>query len=241
VLMGGGAVLLNQEPAPVTAGRPSTMTRSLLAAIAFGLLLFVGACNGGSNENAFSRRPTFTAVPTPTPLDPNLGCGPPLSEFECAETYRPPPASCHVSDVWRKPNVGYGIGRPPVWMARSPVGGVLPPERRPTPVTGERTGAKTIWIVEVGVEGEVKLTGRRLDGPEVAVFPLYERDHTFELNADGTRKRDWDRTELVLIPPHGGDHRTEVYFPSPGCWQFTARTETETVEIVLYLYPLETP
>ena len=118
----------------------------------------------------------------------------------------------------------------------------MPPERRPTPVTGERTGAKTIWIVDSGVEGNVSLTGRRLDAPGVAVFPLYERDPNFyEQYPAGTYRLRWDRTELVLIPPHVYEHRTEVYMPSLGCWQFTARTETETVEIVLYLYPLDGP
>ena len=101
-------------------------------------------------------------------------------------------------------------------------------------------GTKTLWIVADHVEGEVTLSGRRLDGPEVAVFPLYTRDPNFsEQNAAGTYKRRWDRTELVLIPPHLREHRTEVHAPGPGCWQFTARTENETVEIVLYHYEVE--
>ncbi len=137
--------------------------------------------------------------------------------------------------VWENIVVGSVIGRPPVWMAWPPVGGVLRSEQRPPP----ETGAKTIWFVDRGVEGDVRLTGRRLDGPEVAVFPLYERDRTFEKDGGGDYSRDWDRTELVLVPPHVYEHRTEVYIPTTGCWQFTARTETETVEIVLYLYPEE--
>lgn len=209
------------------------MMRFSFVVAATALVLFAWACGGGSSENEVSRRPTFTAAPTPTPLDPNLGCGPPLSEAYCTEYYRPPPASCHVSEVRDFIHVAPGIGRPPVWMIWAPVGGAFPPE--------PETGAKTIWIVDSGVEGDVKLTGRRLDGPEVAVFPLYERDHTFEKNAEGDYSRDWTRTELVLVPPHVYEHRTEVYTPSPGCWQFTARTEKETVEIVFYLYPLATP
>ena len=219
------------------------MIRFLVAVGVTLLVVLVWACDGGADEpspTATSRPlPTLTPTPTPTPtpLDPNVGCAPPLGERHCAETYRPPPASCHVSSVWPLPNVGAGIGRPPVWMAAPPVGGVLDREVRPTP----EAGGKIIWIVDDGVEGEVKLTGRRLDGPEVAVFPVYERDHTFELDAARNRKRDWDRTELVLTPPHGrfNEHRTEVHSPGPGCWQFTARTETETVEIVLYHYPSE--
>ena len=217
------------------------MMRFSFVVAATALALFAWACGGGSGDEAVSRRPTLTAAPTATPLDPNLGCGPPLTEYDCAETYRPPPASCHVSAVWKKAVVAWAIGHPPVWMFWPPVGSVLPPQQRPTPVTGERTGAKTIWLVDAGVEGDVRLTGRRLDGPEVAVFPLYERDpNFFEQRGARTYQRRWDRTELVLVPPHVYEHRTEVFMPALGCWQFTARTENETVKIVLYLYPLDT-
>ena len=240
----------------LSAGRHNIMIRSFLAVAVTVLVVSIWACGGSSEEHASSSQVTVTPIPTsrlfptiaaiPTnlpaaryPVDPNVGYGPPLSERHCKETYRPPPASCHVSHMWTlRPSGMWGLGEPPVWIVSgAPVGGELEAERRPTP----EIGTKTIWIVDDGVEGEVKLTGRRLDGPEVAVFPVYQRDHTFELNAAGERERDWDRTELVLVPPHGRlkAHRTEIYIPSPGCWQFTARTETETVQIVQYLYPLE--
>ena len=232
------------------------MIRSFLALAVTVLVVSVWACDGSSDQQASSPQvtvspiptsrqlPTIAAVPTlpaatRSAFDPNVGCGPPLSEPYCTEQYRPPPSSCPVSDVWdiQYFNISYAIGRPPVWMYSVPV-------TRPQRITSGSTpeaGAKTIWIVDEGVEGEVKLTGRRLDGPEVAVFPLYERDRTMELNAAGEREHDWNRTELVLVPPHGRlkEHRTEVFYPSAGCWQFTARTETETVQIVQYLYPLE--
>ena len=232
------------------------MIRSFLALAVTVLVVSVWACGGGSDQQASSQQvtvtpipisrhfPTIAAVPTLRPatrypLDPNVGCGPPLGDRYCTEQYRPPPSSCPVSDVWdiQNFNIRYVIGRPPVWMLSVPV---TSPQRI-TPGSRPEAGAKTIWIVDDGVEGEVTLSGRRLDGPEVAVFPLYERDRTFELNAAGERERDWDRTELVLVPPHGRlkEHRAEAFYPSPGCWQFTARTETETVQIVLYLYPLE--
>ena len=232
------------------------MIRSFLALAVTVLVVSIWACDGSSDQQASSpqvtvtpiptspRLPTIAAVPTlpaatRSPFDPNVGCGPPLGEPYCTEQYRRPPSSCPVSDVWdiQHFNISYAIGRPPVWMYSVPV--TVP--QRITPGSTPEIGAKTIWIVDDGVEGEVTLSGRRLDGPEVAVFPLYERDGTFELDAAGERKRDWDRTELVLVPPHGRlkEHRTEVFLPSPGCWQFTARTETETVQIVQYLYPLE--
>ncbi len=115
-------------------------------------------------------------------------------------------------------------------MVGWPVAGPFKP-----PSTG--VSAKTIWVVNSAVEGPVSLTGRRLDGPGVAVFPGYERDPDFyEQRAAGTYVGRWDRTELVLVPPHVYEHRTEISIPSAGCWQFTARMETETVEIVQYIY-----
>ena len=226
----------------LSAGRHNIMIRSFLAVAVTVLVVSIWACGGSSDEQASSPQVTIAPIATFTTfplLDPNVGCGPPLTERHCKETYRPPPASCPVSHVWVLRSTGvWGLGEPPVWFVSGPPsGGVLEADRRPTP----ETGGFTTWIVDDGVEGEVKLTGRRLDGPEVAVFPVYERDHTSELNAAGVREGDWDRTELVLVPPHGRlkEHRTEIYIPSPGCWQFTARTETETVEIVQYLYPLE--
>ena len=234
------------------------MIRSLLAVAVTVLVVSIWACDGSSDEQAssllvtvtpiptFPELPTIAAVPTlpaatRSSFDPNVGCGPPLGDPYCTEQYQRPPSSCPVSDVWDLQvfNISYGIGRPPVWMFSAPVTGA----QRLTPGSTPEAGFKTIWIVNDGVEGEVKLTGRRLDGPEVAVFPLYERDHTFELDASGERQRDWDRTELVLVPPHGRlkEHRTGVFYPIPGCWQFTARTQNETVEIVQYLYPVEPP
>ena len=117
-----------------------------------------------------------------------------------------------------------------MWLASAPVGGPYNPPL--TPVAN-----KTIWVVDRAVEGTVRLTGRRLDGPGVVVFPRYQRDpNFFQQNAAGTYEEKWDRTELVLVLPHTYEHRTGVSIPSAGCWQFTAQIGTETVEIVQYLY-----
>ena len=92
---------------------------------------------------------------------------------------------------------------------------------------------KKIWIVAEGIVDEVRITGQRLDGPGTVLFPSYERDGTIQ-----RENYKWQRTELVLTPPHGlsEDHRTLIDYPSAGCWQFTAQVGTETVEIVQYLY-----
>ena len=104
----------------------------------------------------------------------------------------------------------------------------------------ESGARKTVWIVTGAVTGEVKLSGKRLDGPGRIVFPLYDRDPNFyEQYGAGTYEMRWERTELALIPPHGAagqDHHTEVFYPSAGCWQFTAEIGTEKVQIVHYLY-----
>ena len=105
---------------------------------------------------------------------------------------------------------------------------------------GDSGASKTVWIVSGTVSGAVKLSGKRLDGPDRMVFPLYDRDPNFyEQYGAGTYEMRWDRTELALIPPHGAtgqDHHTEIFYPSAGCWQFTAEIGTEQVQIVRYLY-----
>ena len=90
---------------------------------------------------------------------------------------------------------------------------------------------KRIWILADGVTGQVKLTGRQLDGTRAATFPRYQRDDSFSEQVQG-------RTELVLLPPHGRaeDHRTTVFYESAGCWEFTAQIGTESVTVVHYLY-----
>jgi hypothetical protein len=114
-----------------------------------------------------------------------------------------------------------GSGAAPFWIVSAPV-----QELDPEPPT------KRIWIVADGVQGNVRVTGHRLDGPGKVTFPHYERD------PGGYNDRQPDRTELVLVPPHGRqqDHRTEIVYPSAGCWEFTAQIGSETFRIVQYVY-----
>ena len=172
----------------------------------------------------------MTSVPAQTPLSVRGGCGPPLPERYCATVYRLPPPACPTSEVWDvRDDLGPAIGEPPVWMVAYPVAGPFKP--------GPLPPSKTIWVVADEQAGEVKLTGRRLDGPGVALFPSYERDPDF---GAGTYQKRSARTELVLIPPHGigQDHRIEVSIPSAGCWQWTVRVGGEQVTIVQYLYEM---
>ena len=215
-----------------------------LAVATIVLMLWVAACgsDGSSGEQgaetvgrvfAGDPTPTFMVPATATPVDFTKECGPPLSERYCAVRYRPPPPSCPVSQPARITPLGLdiGIGGRLFWMLAAPVepfgAGV-----------GDSGASKTIWIVSGTVTGEVKLTGKRLDGPDRIVFPLYDRDPNFyEQYGAGTYEMRWDRTELALIPPHGSEqHRTEIFYPSAGCWQFTAEIGTQQVQIVRYLY-----
>ena len=217
------------------------MARFVIIVVAFLVVGVALACAGGTSDPPpqdtlstpiVSPKPTSTPIPTPTPLDARTVCAPPLSERYCAQTWRPPPSSCPVSQVWELSIAGLvGIGRPPVWKVSWPVSGPFNPPLTPV-------AAKTIWVVDSAVEGVVRLTGRRLDGPGVAVFPSYERDEGFyETGGLGNPENfKWQRTELVLVLPHSYEHRTEVSIPTAGCWQFTAQVGTETVEIVKYLY-----
>ena len=126
----------------LSAGRHNIMIRSFLAVAVTVLVVSIWACGGSSDEQASSPLVTVTPIPTsrqlptiaaiPTigpatryPLDPNVGCGPPLGERYCQETYRPPPASCHVSHMWMLRSTGtWGLGEPPVWIVSgAPVGG----------------------------------------------------------------------------------------------------------------------
>ena len=213
------------------------------------LMLSVAACgsDGSSREQgadtagrvfAGDPTPTFMPYATATAVDFTKECGRPLGERYCAVRYRPPPPSCPISQPARIHPLGVniGIGGPLFWMLAAPV----------EPFGGgftESGALKTVWIVTGDFTGEVKISGKRLDGPGRIVFPLYERDPNFyEQLGAGTYEMRWDRTELTLVPPHGEvgqDHRTEILYPSAGCWQFTAEIGTEKVQIVRYLYETE--
>ena len=224
------------------------MSRVLAVATIF-LMLSVAACgsDGSGREQgadtaggAFAGDPTPAIIPAPsaTAVDFTKECGLPLSEQYCAARYRPPPPSCPVSQPARLTLGGkVGTGGPLVWMLGAPIEGFGPA------VLSDIGTVKTLWIVSDDVTGEVKISGKRLDGPGRIVFPLYDRDPLFyEQRGAGTYELRWDRTELTLIPPHGvvgQDHTTQVFYPSAGCWQFTAEIGTEKVQIVRYLYETE--
>jgi hypothetical protein len=195
------------------------VARLLLALCALAAL--AAACDAGdADSNARSPDATPTAVATPTP-----------------KTALPtPPASCPVSDqVQVREGLGLGMGRSPVWM----VGALPSGPFEPAPPVDEQSTLKRIWVVDDGVQGEVRITGRRLDGDGEVTFPVYERDpQYYEQRRAGTYELKWERTELLLLPPYGleQDHRTLLYYPSAGCWELTARTATDEVRIVHYLY-----
>jgi hypothetical protein len=129
-----------------------------------------------------------------------------------------PPGECRVaSPKLVRPDIAEGIGGP-VWL----VTGALPV----MPWAGSDSLEKTIWIVDDSVDATVRITGRRLDGDELAGFQGYDG----AVSADGK--------EILLDAPHSRstDKRGYVIYPAPGCWEFTAEFGAESIPMVVYMY-----
>lgn len=155
------------------------------------LLVFIVACGSGVS----------TPEGSPTPAAGSHG-----------DQVTTPPKSCPTSTPTTvRTDIMPGLGRDPVWMISAP--------------SFEWLGAdglhKIVWIVSGAVEGEVRITGARLDGPDEARFTHY----------DGS----WDvRNELILAPHDMTmDRRGYIIFPRPGCWEFTIQVEGDTIETIV--------
>lgn len=133
-----------------------------------------------------------------------------------------PPADCPVSRTREvRPDIAPGLGAGPVWMIATAAGEWEGPDFL----------AKTIWIVDDAVQGEVRIRGRRLDNDDVARFQGYHEYDNDGVSAGGR--------EVILGPPHGRskDRRGYVIYPSAGCWRFTAESDGQMIaQITAYLY-----
>ena len=128
-----------------------------------------------------------------------------------------PRADCPISQSMEvRPDIAPGLGAGPVWMIAAPAGECGRPDEL----------AKTIWIVDDLVQGQVRITGRRLDGDELAGFQGYDG----AVSADGK--------EILLDAPHSRstDKRGYVIYPAPGCWEFTVEFGAESIPMVVYMY-----
>jgi len=117
------------------------------------------------------------------------------------------------------------VGVRPVWM----VGG--------SATWGNGEPIKTLWVL-LRTSETVRIRGRRLDGPGVVklrtgddpptdtlVIPNRARQSATPGGASPVNKRAY-----VFLPSH-------VFYPSPGCWEFTVRIGDEEVRIVRDLNP----
>jgi hypothetical protein len=91
-----------------------------------------------------------------------------------------------------------------------------------------------LWIVSLEVEGNLRVTGHRLDGPGELRFQFYGQPQTQELLFEDPRKQS-------VIP--GGASRevmqayaflpSYVIYPSAGCWEFIAKLGTQETRFAL--------
>jgi hypothetical protein len=154
----------------------------------------------------------FAAAASATPPDPT------------AATLRPDP--CQQSPTQDLlPEVAPMIGIHPVWLVDGSA-----TWRKGKPV-------KTLWVL-ARTSADVRIEGRRLDGPGVLTFqrgddppadvlaianPATQSVIPSGASPDTTRA-------YVFLPSH-------VLYPSPGCWEFTVRMGEETTRVVRDLKP----
>ena len=120
-----------------------------------------------------------------------------------------------------RPDIAPGLGAGPVWMITISAGEWIGPDFL----------AKTIWIVDDAVQDQVRITGQRLNGDDVALFQGYREYTGDSVSPDGR--------EIILGATHGRstDRRGYVIYPTAGCWRFTAESGGQVIaEITQYLY-----
>lgn len=133
--------------------------------------------------------------------------------------------SCRVSPVGReRPDLGPTVGEPPVWMAST----VLPV------IPWRNEFIRSVWIVDRSAEGDLMLTGRRVDGDGSVRFVRVGGERATE------QLRIASAATAGAAPASSTagrytDHQVYLVVPSPGCWEFTATVgdhqQTLTVQV----------
>jgi hypothetical protein len=133
-----------------------------------------------------------------------------------ALTCEPSPTNDLLPDV-----VAPMTGTSPAWMVDGS-----------TTWSGEREPVKTLWVLR-RTSDSVRISGRRLDGPGVARLrrgsdtpseTLLVANPSQESVMPGGAPQAVMRA-YVFLPSH-------VFYPSPGCWQFTVQIAQEEFRIV---------
>jgi hypothetical protein len=94
---------------------------------------------------------------------------------------------------------------------------------------------RTIWLVQGGVEGDLAISGRRLDGDGAARF----------IRQGGEGISDQLRIASAGAPRAGrpgdedhpfAEHAVFLVLPGPGCWELAARLGDISRTMRLYVY-----
>jgi hypothetical protein len=159
----------------------------------------------------------------------------------------PSPAYCPVSPIqtiWA--NSGPVAGEFPVWISSwcqseyANLGPkVMPPESGELQFEQGRL-AKVLVFVDQQIEGDLVITGRRLDGDEVIYFPdgqLQRLDestlHLLETPPDSYVIPSAQFETISPNPPGKVSHVFGPLYITPGCYQITAKIAEYAVEVVV--------
>ena len=161
----------------------------------------------------------------PLPSTQSLGSDPRFRSSEGAATARPTACPQSPTQDLLPGVVGPMVGRRPAWMVDGSA-----PWRASEPV-------KTLWVL-LRTSAEVRIEGRRLDGPgelklrrgDVRPADLLVIANPAQQSViPGGASPDIMRA-YAFLPSH-------VFYPSPGCWEFTVHIGDETVRIIRDLKP----
>lgn len=195
-------------------GCPAVSTKTCIAAVsALGIFIFAASCSAQLSS-------TRQATQSPEP--------PASVERSC-------PVSEPYSDFWEA--TGSVAGQFPVWMTSAGRGNwdesrlgpvVLPPIDAPgTFMRGHLV--KTLVFVDKSVDGDLVVTGRRLEDGT----PIYFHDDTNSERVDNTTLRLLSPPPTSVVIPHANitnrspnppgmaTHGIGPIYTGHGCWQFT--------------------
>ncbi len=151
-------------------------------------------------------------------------------------------SKCPVSEVQYVSSIHGGglpvVGSFPIWMGR-PLSITMDGPKSLPPYAGRLT--KTPWFVHEDIPGDLKITGRQLDGEHVINFASGETKRvsatTVQLQASVTEYvvEDAGNQEIpdrIITGTEYQQHPIYFVYPEPGCYEFTAKLSDYTVRVV---------
>lgn len=101
---------------------------------------------------------------------------------------------------------------------------------------------KIIWTVDTRVQGDLRITGKQLDGDGILLFAHTAKQQVDQQGQvlggvfDGQLSNVWTITAaekgVQNSPPGFQDHGVLVYYPHPGCYQYEATIAEHTTHLV---------